>query len=147
MKVIMLRIIGCHILLRLRKTHNSLQLPVSFFSFFSFSFFCVIRNIGKFGAKNYFTDHRTANTIQGFTDSVPVLKIHDCYQDKQKFEQHSIPIQVIVRLMIYPMSGNNATLKIHFTDPRKRNFVRIFFIYWIENNTPAMNKSLTYQFK
>ena len=141
MKVIMLRIIGCHILLRLCKAHNSLQLPVSFFSFFSFSFFCVIRNIGKF------TDHRTSNTFQGFTDSVPVLKIHGCYQDQQKFEQHSIPIQVIVRLMIYPMSGNNATLKIHFTDPRKRNFVRIFFIYWIENNTSAMNKSLTYQFK
>ena len=39
----------------------------------------VIRNIGKFGAKNYFTDHRTANTIYHFSDSVPVLKIHDCY--------------------------------------------------------------------
>ena len=42
-------------------------------------FASVIRNIGKFGAKNYFTDHRTANTIYGFRDSVPVLKIHDCY--------------------------------------------------------------------
>ena len=28
------------ILLRLRETHNALQLPVFFFSFFSFSFFC-----------------------------------------------------------------------------------------------------------
>ena len=39
----------------------------------------VIQNIGKFGKKNYFTDHRTANTIYGFRDSVPVLKMHDCY--------------------------------------------------------------------
>ena len=45
----------------------------------SCDFASVIRNIGKFGAKNYFTDHRTANTIYGFRDSVPVLKIHDCY--------------------------------------------------------------------
>ena len=27
------------------------------------NFASVIRNIGKFGAKNYFTDHKTANTI------------------------------------------------------------------------------------
>ena len=39
----------------------------------------LIRNIGKFGAKNYFTDHRTANTIHGFRDSVPVLKMQGCY--------------------------------------------------------------------
>ena len=45
----------------------------------SCDFASVIPNIGKFGAKNYFTDHRTANTIYGFRDSVPVLKIHDCY--------------------------------------------------------------------
>ena len=36
-----------------------------------------------------------------------------------------------IQVSIYPLSGNNATLKIDFTDPR----------------TPAMNKSLTYQFK
>ena len=29
-------------------------------------------------------------------------------------------------LVIYPMSGNNAMLKIDFTDPRKRSFVRSF---------------------
>ena len=39
----------------------------------------VIRNIGEFGAKNYFTDHQTANTIHCFRHSVPVLKIYDCY--------------------------------------------------------------------
>ena len=41
----------------------------------------IIRNIGEFSAKNYFTDHRTANTmlIQYNRGSVPVLKIHDCY--------------------------------------------------------------------
>ena len=41
-------------------------------------FASVIRNIGKFGTKNYFTDHRAANTICRFRDSVPVLKIHEC---------------------------------------------------------------------
>ena len=52
------------------------------------------------------------------------------------------------RLVIYPMSGNNVTLKIDFTDPRKRNFVRnLFFTGWIGNDTPAINESLTYQFK
>ena len=67
-------------LLHLLETHNALQLPVFFFSFFSFSFFSwLCQNIGKFEAKNYFTDHRTANTIYGFRDSVPVLKIRDCY--------------------------------------------------------------------
>ena len=81
---------------RLRETHNALQLSV-FFSFFSSSFFCVIRNIEKFGAKNYFTDLRTTNTIYRFRDSVPVLEIHDCYQDMQKFEQHSISIQAIAK--------------------------------------------------
>ena len=43
------------------------------------SFRDVIWNIGKFGAENYFTDHRTANTIYGFRDSVSVLKIHEYY--------------------------------------------------------------------
>ena len=28
----------------------------------------LIRNIEEFGAKNYFTDHRTANTIHDFRD-------------------------------------------------------------------------------
>ena len=39
----------------------------------------LIRNIGEFGAKTYFTHHRTANTIHGFRDSFRVLKIHGCY--------------------------------------------------------------------
>ena len=34
----------------------------------------VIWNIGEFRAKNYFTDHRTANTIHGFRYSVLVFK-------------------------------------------------------------------------
>ena len=71
-------------LLRLPETHNALQLPVFFFSLSASSpsphdFASVIRNIGKFGAKNYITDQRTANTICSFRDSLPVLKIHDCY--------------------------------------------------------------------
>ena len=39
----------------------------------------LILNIRKFGAKEYFTDYRTAITIHGFRDSVPVLKIQGCY--------------------------------------------------------------------
>ena len=49
-------------LLRLLKKHNILKLPVFFF-FFSPQLF---RNDGKFGAKNHFTDLRTANTIHLF---------------------------------------------------------------------------------
>ena len=56
-----------------------------------------IRNIGEFGAKSYFTDHRRANTTDSFTDSVPVLKIYNCYQDTQTFEQLSISTQAITR--------------------------------------------------
>ena len=39
----------------------------------------VIRKIGGFGAKNFFTDDQTADIIHDFGDSVPVLKIHGCY--------------------------------------------------------------------
>ena len=39
----------------------------------------LIQNIREFRAKNYFTDHLTANTIHDFRESVPVLKIHGCY--------------------------------------------------------------------
>ena len=67
-------------LLPLRVTHNALQLPVFFFSFFPFpSFFSRYPEYQEIRSKNYFTDHRTANTIDGFRESVPVLKIHDCY--------------------------------------------------------------------
>ena len=38
--------------------------------FSSRGFSSLIRNIGKFGAKNYFTDHRKVNTIYGFRDLV-----------------------------------------------------------------------------
>ena len=55
----------------------------------------LIRNIEEFGAKSYFTDHRTAKAIHGFRYSFPVLKIHGCYQDTQKSEQLLIPVQVI----------------------------------------------------
>ena len=38
----------------------------------------VTQNIGKFGTKSYFTDHQRANTINSFTDLVPVLKTYNC---------------------------------------------------------------------
>ena len=55
-------------------------------------FASVIPNIEKFEAKSYFTDHQTGNTTYSSKESVPVLEIHDCYRDTQKFEQPSIPI-------------------------------------------------------
>ena len=51
----------------------------------------IIPNIREFGAKNYFTDQQTANTIHNFRDSVPVLNMYHCYWDVQKFEQLSYP--------------------------------------------------------
>ena len=46
----------------------------------------------EFGAKKYFKDHHTPNTIHGFGDSVLVCKMHDCYWNIRKnFEQHFIP--------------------------------------------------------
>ena len=64
--------------LRLRETHNALQLPVfcSSSSFFSASF---IENTGEFGAKNYFTGHRTVNTMHGFRNSFQALKTDSCF--------------------------------------------------------------------
>ena len=38
----------------------------------------LIRNIGNSWAENCFTDNWTADTIHGFSDSVPFIKIHDC---------------------------------------------------------------------
>ena len=83
--------------LRLRERHNALQLPVFFFVFF-FLFFCQhYPEYREFGAKSYFTDYQRANTINGFADSVPVLKIYNCYQDTQTFEQLSISTQALTR--------------------------------------------------
>ena len=42
-------------------------------------FASVIRNIGKFGAKNYFTDHQTANTILVLEIQFQSFQVHDCY--------------------------------------------------------------------
>ena len=59
----------CHYflkLLRLRETHNTLQLPVFFY-------------FGEFGAKKYFTVYRRTNIIQDFRDLFPVRKMYGCY--------------------------------------------------------------------
>ena len=54
----------------------------------------LMRNIGEFRAKHYFTGNRTAITMNRFRDSIPVLKIHGCYKD-QKFRTAFHPIQAI----------------------------------------------------
>ena len=62
--------VWCKSFLSLPETHKALQLLVFFL------FFCQpYLKYWEFGAKNYFTRHRTANTIDGFRDSFPVLKI------------------------------------------------------------------------
>ena len=65
--------------------HITLCNCLCFSSPFSCDFASVVRNIEKFGAKNYFTDQRTANTIHGFRDSVPVLKIHSIRNNLSNF--------------------------------------------------------------
>ena len=52
------------------------------FSPFSSSFPRFLRSIGEFGAKKYFTDHHTPNTIHDFRDSFPVRKMHDSRRKK-----------------------------------------------------------------
>ena len=83
-------------------------------------FASLIWNIEKFEAKNNFTDHQTANIIYGFRNLVPVLKIHDCYLDTQKSEQHFLPVQAIAtrREQCWckqPTSNSFETLKTVYT--------------------------------
>ena len=99
--------------MRLHKTLNALQLPVFFFFFLFFFFFSasLIRNIGESEAKNYFTDHRTANTVNGFRDSVPVVKIHSFYYAKISTTFYSYPTTkrykvIVVRLCKQPTSNS-----------------------------------------
>ena len=99
--------------MRLHKTLNALQLPVFFFFFLFFFFFSasLIQNIGESEAKNYFTDHRTANTVNGFRDSVPVVKIHSFYHAKISTTFYSYPTTkrykvTVVRLCKQPTSNN-----------------------------------------
>ena len=60
----------------MRETRNDLQLPVFFFLLFFCQYYPEYRGIRS---KTYFTDHRTANAIHGFRDSLPELKIQNCY--------------------------------------------------------------------
>ena len=117
-------VMNCKRFLRLRETHGALRLPVFFFSFFSFFFFSWFcqpyLEYREIWSKNYFTDQQTANTIYGFRNSVPVLKIHDCYSDTQKSEQHFIPIEAIAtrREQCWykqPTSNSFETLKTVYT--------------------------------
>ena len=68
-----------NLFLRLRETHNALQLPV--FIHFLLLLFATQRypEYQEIRSKKHFTDHRTANTIDSFRHSVQVLKKHDFY--------------------------------------------------------------------
>ena len=68
-----------NLFLRLHETHNALKLPGSFFSFF---FSWVSQGYPEYQEilrRNYFIEYWTANTIPGFRDLLPAVKIHDCY--------------------------------------------------------------------
>ena len=94
-------------LLRLREKNNALQLPV-FFLWFSQSYL----EYREFGAENCFTDHRTANAIHGFRDSVAVLKtrllwgyakiwatFHSCSNDTRRLQCVDVknPLQALLK--------------------------------------------------
>ena len=89
----------------------------------------LIRTIQEFGAKNYFTDHETANTMHGFIDLFMVLKIHDCYQDLQKFEQLSIQASDTRRL------GDLAAAVqcVHRNNPLQTVSKRVYAVYTYSN--------------
>ena len=59
----------------LGETQNAIQLPGFFFLWLCHPY----PLIWEYGVKNYVTDHRTANTVDGLRESTPVLKIHGCY--------------------------------------------------------------------
>lgn len=65
------------------------------------------QNSGEFGAKGYFTDHRTAKKILGFRDSFLALKIRQCYSDTQTNEQFS-PIQAIATKRLQCVDVNRS---------------------------------------
>ena len=76
------------------KRHNAFQLPVFFFPSSRFSA-SLIRNIGEFGAKNYFTDHRTANTNHLF---VPIKrKLFGTILFQNRLQLSGIPQRVLDR--------------------------------------------------
>ena len=99
-----------HILLRLRETHNALQLPVFFFR--PLVFLPALSGISG-NSEQKITEHRTAVTIHSFRDSV--LKIHGCYKDTQKVRAtfHSYQLskrcKAIVCWCKQPISNNFQT--------------------------------------
>ena len=83
----------------------------------------LLRNIEEFGAKKYFTDHRTTSTIHVFKDLVPVLKILGCYYDTQKFEQLSIPRDTRRLQCVHVNNPLQAVFKCIYTVYTYSNFV------------------------
>ena len=57
-----------------------------------FAFAGFFHLLWEFGAKIFFTDHGTPNTIHSFGDSVLVCKMHNSYcMIRKNFQQHLIP--------------------------------------------------------
>ena len=81
------------------------------------------QNSGEFGAKGYFTDHRTAKKILGFRDSFLALKIRQCYSDTQTNEQFS-PIQAIATKRLQCVDVNS---------PLQTVFKRVYTVYTYSN--------------
>ena len=77
------------------------------------------QNSGEFGAKGYFTDHRTAKKTLGFRDSFLALKIRQCYSDTQTNEQFS-PIQAIATKRLQCVDVNS---------PLKTSISKVFILF------------------
>ena len=53
------------------------------------------------GAKKYFLDHHTHNTMRGFRDSLPVRNIYGCYSRiSKKFKEYLNFIQAMQAIKI-----------------------------------------------
>ena len=77
------------------------------------------QNSGEFGAKGYFTDHRTAKKTLGFRDSFLALKIRQCYSDTQTNEQF-FPIQAIATKRLQCVDVNS---------PLKTSISKVFILF------------------
>ena len=115
----------CSHLLRLRETHKALPLTASSSpsspSCSSCDFASVIRNIGKFGAKNHFTDHQQQIQFTVLEIEFRSLKYTTVSNtDTPIFEQHSILTQAIATRRKQcrckqPISNSFETLKTVYT--------------------------------
>ena len=81
----------------------------------------IIRNMGAFGAKNYFADNQTANTIHCFRDSVTVLKYAAAIRFRKNFP--------------FPSKGYKARTACWCKQPTSNSFQTLQTVYNYSNCT------------